>query len=85
MYKYVLHPGSGSGVNESDRMERQHAVEVEYSCVATYVPSGRRDSGITRSSVRGSTVMPATVVFGMISGFDIFNFLINGSSWDSYC
>jgi hypothetical protein len=34
-------------------------------CVtSTYDPSGRRDSGMTRSSVRGSTAMPAAVVSG---------------------
>jgi hypothetical protein len=38
---------------------------------ATYDPSGRRDSGITRSSVRGSTAMPAAVLGGLIGGLDI--------------
>lgn len=37
----------------------------------TYDPSGLRDSGITRSSVRGSTAIPAVVVSGTIAGFDI--------------
>lgn len=40
----------------------------------TYEPSGRRDSGMTRSSVRGSTTMPAVVALGLISGFDIVKF-----------
>jgi hypothetical protein len=38
---------------------------------ATYDPSGRRDSGITRSSVRGSTAMPAAVLGGLMGGLDI--------------
>ena len=37
----------------------------------TYVPSGLRDSGMTRSSVRGSTAMPESVVLGIMSGFDM--------------
>ena len=35
------------------------------------MPSGRRDSGITRSSVLGSTVIPAAVVLGKRSGLDM--------------
>lgn len=37
----------------------------------TYEPSGLRDSGMTRSRVRGSTEMPATVVSGTIAGLDM--------------
>ena len=37
----------------------------------SYDPSGRCDSGITRSSVRGSTAMPDTVFLGSRSGRDI--------------
>src|SRR5262245_60111328 len=34
----------------------------------TYEPSGRVDSGITRSSVRGSIAIPATVLSGSMGG-----------------
>lgn len=37
----------------------------------TYVPSGRRDSGMTRSRVCGSTAMPAVVFSGLRGGRDI--------------
>jgi hypothetical protein len=41
----------------------------------TYVPSGRRDSGMTRSRVRGFRAIPDVVVLGMMSGFDMASFL----------
>jgi hypothetical protein len=37
----------------------------------TYVPSGRFDSGMTRSRVRGSTAIPAVVFSGLRGGLDI--------------
>jgi len=37
----------------------------------TYVPSGRLDSGITRSRVWGSTAIPAVVFGGLRGGRDI--------------
>jgi len=37
----------------------------------TYVPSGRLDSGITRSRVWGSRAMPAVVFSGLRGGRDI--------------
>lgn len=37
----------------------------------TYLPSGRLDSGMTRSRVRGSRAMPAAVLSGLIGGRDI--------------
>ena len=40
-------------------------------CLRTYDPSGRFDSGMTRSSVFGSTAIPAAEVFGTMSGFDM--------------
>lgn len=39
--------------------------------MGTHVPSGLLDSGMTRSSVRGSTVMPAVLAFGKRSGLDM--------------
>ena len=44
---------------------------VDQKARRTYEPSGLRDSGMTRSSVRGSTAMPEAVVSGTIDGFDI--------------
>ena len=38
---------------------------------ATYVPSERFDSGMTRSRVLGSTAMPDGVVSGNRAGFDM--------------
>lgn len=38
---------------------------------ATYDPSGLRDSGMIRSSVRGSMAMPDAVVSGTMAGFDM--------------
>lgn len=37
----------------------------------TYVPSGRLDSGITRSRVWGSRAIPAVVLSGSMGGSDI--------------
>lgn len=37
----------------------------------TYDPSGRFDSGITRSRVRGSTAIPAAVFSGLRGGLDM--------------
>lgn len=39
------------------------------------MPSGRRDSGMTRSRVRGFRAIPDVVVFGIISGFDMVSFV----------
>ena len=40
----------------------------------TYVPSGRLDSGITRSRVWGSRAIPADVFSGLRGGSDIVEF-----------
>lgn len=45
---------------------------------STHDPSARRDSGITRSSVRGSTAMPAVDVSGTIGGRDMVQL---GTKW----
>lgn len=43
----------------------------------TYDPSGLLDSGITRSRVRGSSAIPASVLSGLIGGLDIFMLVYN--------
>lgn len=58
--------GSGTKIEIASKLRLQFEIHRE-----TYVPSGRRDSGITRSSVLGSTAMPAVVVLGTRSGLDI--------------
>lgn len=50
---------------EADGMEKSKESED------TYVPSGRLDSGITRSRVWGSTAIPAIVLSGLRGGRDI--------------
>jgi hypothetical protein len=57
-------------VNGTARGQRQ--------ILETYDPSGRFDSGITRSRVRGSTAMPAVVFSGLRGGLDIG---YNSESW----
>lgn len=51
--------------SEADGMEKSKESED------TYVPSGRLDSGITRSRVWGSTAIPAVVFVGLRGGRDI--------------
>lgn len=41
--------------------------------IVTYVPSGRLDSGMTRSRVWGSRAMPAAVCSGLMGGRDMMN------------
>jgi hypothetical protein len=50
---------------EADGMEKSKESED------TYVPSGRLDSGITRSRVWGSQAIPAAVFTGSMGGRDI--------------
>jgi hypothetical protein len=42
----------------------------------TYVPSLRRDEGTTRSSVLGSTTIPAAVLFGLSGGRDMMQYVL---------
>lgn len=64
----------------------QHTYSRRRKIERTYVPSGRLDSGTTRLRVLGSTVIPAVVVFGNKSGFDMmvcFQELSQGAGmWD---
>lgn len=46
-------------------------MEISKESKETYVPSGRLDSGITRSRVCGSKAMPAAVFLGLRGGRDM--------------
>lgn len=62
-------------VNAFARVVCQHDI-WQRILEAAYVPSDLRDSGITRSRVRGSSAMPAAVVSGTMGGFDMISRLI---------
>lgn len=55
----------------AEAVEVENTPDVTAECSGTYDPSGRRDSGITRSRVRGSSAMPAAVVSGKMGGLDM--------------
>ncbi len=68
-----VHSGFAVVVRKNVSFKGEAACQSTSQQQDTHEPSGRRDSGITRSRVRGSSAIPAAEVSGMIGGFDMLS------------